>query len=248
MYNPFSLQGKTVLITGASSGIGKATAIECSKLGAKVIILGRNEERLQQTFDLLETPDCEKFILDLTDESAVKETVSLLPALDGVVNCAGIPSTVLCQFATPDKMKHLFDVNFFAPFEFSRQLLKKKLIRKNASIVFMSSIDGPLTVHMANSMYASSKSAVATMARGLAIELAPKGIRVNYVMPGQTETPLIHNESITQEQLDADKKLYPLGRYGDPREIALGIVYLLSDASSFTTGAGLTIDGGFTIL
>ena len=141
----------------------------------------------------------------------------------------------------------MFDVNFFAPVELTRLLLKKKKINKGGSIVFLSSIDGTLNAHIGNSTYSATKGAIASIARGMAVELASKGIRVNCVIPGMTETPLIHSDSITQEQLDKDKKLYPLGRYGRPEEIAYGIIYLLSDASSFTTGAGLVIDGGFTL-
>ena len=248
MYNPFSLEGKTILVTGASSGIGRATAIECSKMGATIIALGRNKERLQETFSQLETPDSKKYSLDLTNETAVCSLIEELPKLDGLVNAAGIASTTLFQFATPEKMHHIFDVNFFAPVEFTRLLLKKKLIKKGGSIVFFSSVDGPINVHIGNSTYSATKSAVAAVSRGMAVELASKGIRVNYLMPGQTETPLIHGASITQEQLEEDKKSYPLGRYGKPEEVAYGAIYFLSDASSFTTGAGLVIDGGFTVL
>lgn len=248
MYNPFSLEGKTILITGASSGIGKATAIECSKMGATIIALGRNRERLQETFNQLESVECQQFALDLTDLEEVRAMIDKLPKLDGVVNAAGIASTTLFQFATPEKIRGIFDVNFFAPVEFTRLLLKKKLINKGGSIVFFSSVDGPLNVHIGNSTYSATKSALASVARGMAVELAAKGIRVNYLMPGQTETPLIHGESITQEQLEHDMKSYPMGRYGRPEEIAYGAIYFLSDASSFTTGAGLVIDGGFTII
>ena len=248
MINPFSLEGKTILVTGASSGIGKATAIECSKMGASVIALGRNRGRLQETFAQLESANNMQFAMDLTNESEVAELLEELPKIDGLVNAAGIASTTLFQFATPDKIRGIFDVNFFAPVEFSRLLLKKKLIKKGGSIVFFSSVDGPINVHIGNSTYSATKSALASVARGMAVELAAKGIRVNYLMPGQTETPLIHGESITQEQLEEDKKNYPMGRYGRPEEIAYGAIYFLSDASTFTTGAGLVIDGGFTII
>jgi NAD(P)-dependent dehydrogenase (short-subunit alcohol dehydrogenase family) len=248
MYNPFSLDGKIILVTGASSGIGKSTAIECSKLGATVIALGRNTERLQETYDKLETKDSLQFSVDLTQEDDVKCLLEKLPKLDGVVNAAGIASTTLFQFATPEKIRNIFEVNFFAPVEFTRLLLKKKLIRKGGSIVFFSSVDGPVNVHIGNSTYSATKSAIASIARGMAVELASKGIRVNYLMPGQTETPLIHGESITQEQLEQDMKSYPMGRYARPEEIAYGAIYFLSDASTFTTGTGLVIDGGFTVL
>lgn len=245
--NPFSLTGKTILVTGASSGIGRATAIECSRLGAEVIMTGRNEQRLQEAFQQLATEGGQYYVAELTDEKAVGELVEKLPAVDGLVNAAGIASTILFQYAKPERIRSMFDVNFFAPVELTRLLLKKKKINKGGSIVFLSSIDGTLNAHIGNSTYSATKGAIASVARGMAVELASKGIRVNCVMPGMTETPLIHSDSITQEQLDKDKKLYPLGRYGRPEEIAYGIIYLLSDASSFTTGAGLVIDGGFTL-
>lgn len=248
MYNPFYLEGKTILVTGASSGIGRATAIECSKMGATIIALGRNKDRLQDTFNQLESSNCKQFAVDLTDEEGIKAVLNDIPKLDGIVNAAGIASTTLFQFATPDKIRSIFDVNFFAPVEFTRLLIKKKLVNKGGSIVFISSIDGPINVHVGNSTYSATKSALASIARGMAVELAAKGIRVNYLMPGQTETPLIHGESITQEQLEQDMKSYPLGRYGRPEEVAYGAIYFLSDASTFTTGTGLVIDGGFTVL
>lgn len=248
MSNPFSLEGKTILVTGASSGIGKSTAIECSKLGAKVIALGRNEERLKGTMSMMESEGCLSFIADLTNSEDIDKVIASLPKLDGVVNAAGIASTILFQFATPEKMRNMFETNFFAPVEFTRLLLKKKLVNKGGSIVFFSSVDGPINAHIGNSTYCATKGAIASIAKGMAVELAPKGIRVNYLMPGQTETPLIHGESITQEQLESDKRNYPLGRYGRPEEVAYGAIYFLSDASSFTTGAGLVIDGGFTLL
>lgn len=248
MNNPFSLEGKTILVTGASSGIGKATAIECSKLGARVIALGRNEDRLKETMSQMESEGCLSYSVDLTKSEDVDTVIASLPKLDGVVNAAGIASTILFQFATPEKMRNMFETNFFAPVEFTRLLLKKKLVNKGGSIVFFSSVDGPINAHVGNSTYCATKGAIASIAKGMAVELASKGIRVNYLMPGQTETPLIHGESITQEQLELDKKNYPLGRYGRPEEVAYGAIYFLSDASSFTTGAGLVIDGGFTLL
>jgi len=250
-YNPYSLQGKTILVTGASSGIGRATAIECSKLGACVIALGRNEQRLEDLRNILSTEyDVAHQVLqiELTNQQQVEDLVAELPVIDGLVNCAGIGSTWLFQSLTRDKLNQIFDVNFFSPVELSRLILKKKKISRGGSIVFISSIDGPINTHIANSSYGATKAALAAIARGMAVELASKQIRVNYVMPGQTETPLIHNDSITEEQLAVDMAKYPLKRYGRPEEIAFGVIYFLSDASTFTTGAGLVIDGGFTLI
>jgi NAD(P)-dependent dehydrogenase (short-subunit alcohol dehydrogenase family) len=246
-YNPFSLSGKTVLVTGASSGIGRATAVECAKLGATVVALGRDEARLQalkaEAGENIQTAS-----LELTDTEEVTAFVKTLPALDGLVNAAGISTTDMFIALKPTKMQKVFDVNFFAPVEFTRLLFTNKKINRGASIVFLSSIDGPINSHLANSSYSATKSALAAIAKGMAVEFASKQIRVNYLMPGQTETPLIHSKYITDEQLELDKQRFPLKRYAKPEEIAYGAIYFLSDASAFTTGAGLVIDGGFTLL
>lgn len=250
MYNPFSLEGKKVLVTGASSGIGKSIAIECSKLGAHLTIVGRNQERLNETFISLDGDknNHNQLLLELTDYERLESSIKELPVFDGVVNCAGIGTTNLFQFLTREKMQHVFDVNFFSPVELTRLLIKRKKIAKNGSVVFLSSIDGPINSHIGNSSYSATKAALAAMAKGMAVELAPKNIRVNYLMPGQTETPLIHNEFITEDQLALDMEKYPMKRYGRPEEIAYAAIYFLSDVSTFTTGAGLVIDGGFTLI
>lgn len=247
-YNPYSLEGKTILVTGASSGIGKATAIECSKLGARVIITGRDEARLQQTLSSLEGEGHVVITADLGEDDGIRFLVERVPVLNGIVHAAGISDTVLFQFLKKERLENIFNINFFAPVVLSQLLLKKKLLQKGGSIVFLSSIDGPITAHIGNSMYSATKGALSAMMRNMSIELASKGIRVNAVLPGMTETPLIHNDDITQEQLNKDMELYPLKRYADPREIAWAIIYLLSDASTFTIGASLVVDGGFTVL
>ena len=247
-YNPYSLEGKTILVTGASSGIGKATAIECSKLGARVVITGRDEARLQQTLSSLEGEGHVVITADLGEDDGIRFLVERVPVLTGLVHAAGISDTVLFQFLKKERLENIFNINFFAPVVLSQLLLKKKLLQKGGSIVFLSSIDGPVTAHIGNSMYSATKGALSAMMQNMSIELASKGIRVNAVLPGMTETPLIHNDDITQEQLNKDMELYPLKRYAYPREIAWAIIYLLSDASTFTIGASLVVDGGFTIL
>ena len=247
-YNPYSLEGKTILVTGASSGIGKATAFECSKLGARVVITGRDEARLQQTLSSLEGEGHVVITADLGEDDGIRFLVERVPVLNGIVHAAGISDTVLFQFLKKERLENIFNINFFAPVVLSQLLLKKKLLQKGGSIVFLSSIDGPVTAHIGNSMYSATKGALSAMMQNMSIELASKGIRVNAVLPGMTETPLIHNDDITQEQLNKDMGLYPLKRYADPREIAWAIIYLLSDASTFTIGASLVVDGGFTIL
>lgn len=246
-YNPFSLVGKTILVTGASSGIGQATAIECSKLGATVVITGRNQERLQETFAQLEGDGHLQFAGELTDEADVNALVDACPALDGLVLCAGLGMTLPLNFATREKFNSVFDVNFFAPMELMRLCLKKKRLIKGASVVFVSSVGGTRIFNIGNGIYGASKAALESTMKFYAKELAPKKIRSNAVLPGMVETPLIKGGSITEEQFKADMALYPLGRYGQPHEVAHAIIYLLSDAAAWITGHSLVIDGGCTI-
>lgn len=247
MYNPYSLEGKTILVTGASSGIGKATAIECSKLGAKVIIVGRNEERLDDTFNKLEGLDHCKFIIDLRNSDLLKTFVAELSNIDGIVHSAGLTKNIPFQFASKDNFDEVFDVNFFSPAELSRLLIKSKKLNKASSIVFISSISGVLCSAPASSIYSSSKGAVNGLIKGMALDLTSKGIRVNSVNPGVVETNIFDEGVITEEQLEENKKLYPLKRFGKPEEIAFAVIYLLSDASSWVTGTNIVIDGGFTL-
>ncbi|OUP13567.1 3-oxoacyl-ACP reductase [Parabacteroides distasonis] len=247
-YNPYSLEGKTILVTGASSGIGKATAIECSKLGARVVITGRDMSRLEETFSLLEGREHSLLKADLSSEDGIRSLVKDIPEIDGLVNAAGMVKTIPFPFITKRDIEEVFDINFYAPTLLSKYLIKAKRMSKGASIVFLSSIDGPVTAHHANSIYAASKGAVSAMAKSMAMDLVSKKIRVNCVLPGMTETPLIHGEAFTDDDLEKDKSQYPLKRYGRPEEIAWAIIYFLSDASGFTTGASLVVDGGFTVL
>ncbi|OJV87447.1 MAG: 3-oxoacyl-ACP reductase [Bacteroidia bacterium 44-10] len=249
MYNPFSLQDKTILVTGASSGIGKAIAIESSKMGARVIISGRNEERLKETFSLLEGDNNEYLIADLSIQEELKELYKGVPDLDGLVNCAGVVKTLPFTFATRESFEDVLDVNFFAPAELTRLLVKSKKIKKGGSIVFISSITGVFCSIVAQSVYASSKGAINGLVKGIALDLAPKGIRVNSVNPGMVETEILQESVVTEEQLNEDRKRYPLGgRYGKPEEVAYATIYLLSDASTWTTGSNILIDGGYTLL
>ena len=246
-YNPFSLEGKTILVTGASSGIGQATAIECSKMGAKLVITGRNAERLQETFNQLEGEGHRQIIAELTNGEDVKRLVGECSELNGLVLCAGKAMTLPFPFGTRDKYDGIFNVNLFAPVELLRLLTKKKSFAKDSSVVFVSSIGGVHSIVIGHSIYGASKAAVNATMKYCAKELAGKKIRVNSVNPGMVETPLIHRGTISSEQLAADAERYPLKRYGQPLDIAHGIIYLLSDASSWVTGHSLVIDGGVTI-
>lgn len=246
-YNPFSLSDKTVLVTGASSGIGRETAIQCSKLGAKVIITARNEDRLKETLSQMNGNNHEVVLADLTDSNQMDNLVAQVHDLDGIVLCAGRAMTSPFAFNTREKYDEVFNVNYFAPVELLRLLLKKKKLNKNASVVFVSSIGGVFGYSLGNSIYGATKASIHSTMKFCAKELAPKGIRVNSVNPGMVNTPLIGGGSISEEQYKADMERYPLKRYGEPEDIAYGIIYLLSNASSWVTGHALVIDGGITI-
>jgi NAD(P)-dependent dehydrogenase (short-subunit alcohol dehydrogenase family) len=248
MYNPFSLENKTILVTGASSGIGKAIAIECSKMGAKVIISGRNEQRLNETLLQMNGTEHSVIVADLSDESDRKNLIEQLSALDGLVNCAGLTKTLPFQFMNADALESVMSVNFTAPALITASLIKKKKLTKGSSIVFISSISGVFVGGSpAGSIYSASKGAVNGMARNMAIDLADKNIRVNCVNPGMIDTAIFDEGVITAEQLEEDKKRYPLKRYGKPEEVAYAVIYLLSDASQWVTGSNLLIDGGYTL-
>ena len=248
-YNPFTLEGKTILVTGASSGIGRAAAIECSKAGAKVIITARNEERLKETHDQLADADNQPawIVADMQKDEDIQSLVEQLPVLDGVVCNAGISINVPIAFIDREKIQHVLDVNTVAPILLTRQLVKKKKVAKGGSIVFTSSVSGNNTVTVAHEMYSASKTAITGFMRNAALDLAVKGIRCNAVHPGMINTPMVHSGKYSEEQLQKDMDNYPLHRFGEPEEVAYAMIYLLSDASAWVTGHSLVIDGGLTL-
>lgn len=241
-YNPFSLENKTILVTGASSGIGRATAIECSKLGSHVVITGRNEERLAETFSLLEGKGHKQIVADLCKQEDIDKLVAETPTLDGLVNNAGQNSLVTINYIGQADLDQVFQINVFAPIVLTKGLLKKKKIQKGGSIVFSSSISASLSTP-ANGIYASSKAAIDSFMRTCAVELGGRGIRANAVLPGTIETSLGIG-ALPEEMIAKDKERYVLRRYGKPEEIAHAIIYLLSDAAAWVTGTSLVIDGG----
>ena len=243
IFNPFTLKGKTILVTGASSGIGRGIAIACSKMGASVIINGRNEQRLAETLREMRGEENFSLIADLSQIDAVAIMVRQLPKLDGVVHCAGIGQRILCKQLQESDLDNMMDVNFKAPVMFQTELLRQKKINKGASIVFIASIayDSPT---IGNAMYCASKGAVISYANCLALELAPRLIRVNCILPAMIWTDLIYKGGITEEELKEDEKKYPLKRYGKPEDVANLSVYLLSDASAWMTGSSIQKNGG----
>ncbi len=247
MYNPFSLEGKTILVTGASSGIGRATAIECSKMGAKLVITARNEERLRETLAQLEGTGHQMIVADLTDEEQLTHLIEQAPVLDGLVNNAGMVITQLVTSIKREKLQQIINTNTVAPILLTQHLLKAKKINKGGSIIFTNSVSGNSVGVIGNSLYSVSKGAIHGFVINAALELAIKNIRVNEVQPGMIETHILDAGTISAEDMEIDRQKYPMLRYGRPEEVAHAMIYYLSDASSFCTGSSLVLDGGFTI-
>lgn len=249
-YNPYSLKGKTILVTGASSGIGRTTAIECSKMGATVIITARNVERLQETFDVLDQSfeqNHQQVIADLSTEEAVYRLADNMSDLDGVSLNAGIVKTLPIKFINGEELNEVLNVNMTCPVLLAQRLVKKKKLHRGSSVVFTSSIGGVMISTMGNTMYGISKGGLNAFMKGLALEMASNGIRSNSVNPGFVATNILSAGIISDEQLKDNMAKYPLGRFGKPEDIAHAIIYLLSDASSWVTGHTLVVDGGMIL-
>lgn len=242
-FNPFTLSGKTILVTGASSGIGRGIAVACSKMGATVVLNGRNVDKLNETLSRMEGENHLVSACDLKDVDAVKVMVANLPGLDGVVHCAGIAQRVLAKQVSEEDVDHIMDINFKAPVLLQSLLLQKKKINKKASVVFIASISSD-TPNIGNSLYSATKGALISYANCLMVELAPRLIRVNCNSPAMVWTDLIYDDMLTEEQLKEDEKRYPMKRYGTPEDIANLAIYMLSDASTWMTGTNVRITGG----
>lgn len=241
--NPFSLKGKTILVTGASSGIGRGIAVSCSRMGATIIVAGRNEKRLDETLSLMDKGMHTKMVCDLTIQNDLIVSVSALPNLDGIVHCAGIGQRIPSKQLQEENVDDVMSANFKAPVLLQTELLKQKKVNKAASIVFIASI-ASWSPSIGNSIYSASKGAIVSYAKCLSLELAPRQIRVNCISPAMVWTNLIIADGLDEEQLKEDEKKYPLKRYGTPEDIANLAVYMLSDASSWMTGSNVKISGG----
>ncbi len=246
MNNPFSLENKKILITGASSGIGKETAIQCAKMGATIIALGRNKPRLENTLKSLSGEGHSMFSLDLNDSDAVTNFVAEIENIDGIVNSAGVIDTQLFNFLKEDSFQQLLNTNLVAPIMLIQKLVKNKKINKGGSIVFISSIGGPKITSLGLSSYAASKGAINAIAKTMALELSSKQIRVNCIMPGMVRTELLDETAFSAEDFQKDEEKYPFG-YGKSQDVAFAAIYLLSEGSKWVTGTNLKLDGGFTL-
>lgn len=240
---PFILEGKTVLVSGASSGIGRATALACAEAGAKVVITGRSAERLNKTFKQLPGEGHIQITADLSDRADIIKIAEEVPSLTGVVNCAGINKRALLKIVKEDDIDNIMDINFKSQVLLQQALLKKKKVAKGASIVFVAS-RAPFAPAVGNGIYAASKGALIAYAKVLGLELADRGIRVNCINPAVVWTELTKAEESAGIDYSEIERNYPLKRFGQPEDVANLAVYLLSDASSWMTGSSIDITGG----
>lgn len=249
MNNPFSLTGKTVLVTGASSGIGRGIAVACAQMGARVVLSGRNKDRLYETLYLMEegmnNGNRENHIVipaDLTISMERRALVAEIPDIDGLVQCAGVGSRIPCKMIGEEDLREIIQPNTEAPILLQSELLQAKKIRPSASIVYIASAAATMP-SVCNAVYSASKAAIIAYAKCLAQELAPRQIRVNCISPTMvwTELALV---GATEEQLHKAELNYPLKRYGQPKDIAYLAVYMLSDTATWMTGSNVEITGG----
>lgn len=245
MNNPFSVEGKTILVTGASSGIGAEVAVGLAQLKANLVITGRNEERLSNIYNRLSGSNHSKIIADLNRMEDIDKLISELPVLDGVVFCAGIVKTMPVKNITDAAIDQIFETNIISNIRLCKRILREKKIAKSGSVVFISSVS-TFNVKIGNSLYSATKGAMNSFSKAMALEVASQKIRVNCIQPGFIKTALLNSGMITDEQLDAYVSKHPLG-LGSPDDVANMCVYLLSDASKWVTGSILTIDGGLTL-
>lgn len=247
-YCPYSLDGKTILVTGGAGGIGSEVARVCSKLGARIVLTDIREDALKTalaSLTIVGTGEHLAIKADLTNAAELNSLVDEIPDIDGFVCNAGVMKLVLTQFITEEELTRIQSINLNAPILLTKTLLKKKKICKGGSIVFTASAAGVYRVSIGNAIYATTKCGIDAFMRTVALEYGPKGIRCNSVNPGMVETALVGG--FTEEQKEKEMQNYPLRRFAKPEDIALGIAFLLSEASSFVTGTALKIDGGMTL-
>lgn len=250
MGTPFSLANKIIIITGASSGIGRTCAVVCCKMGATVVLVGRNQAELEKTFALLDGANHLLYAADITNytliESLINEVVLKLGRISGFIHAAGIQLTLPLKNTKVSDYEKIFSINVFAGFEFVRLLSLKKNCGNGASFILMSSVLGSLG-KVGAVAYCASKSALLSGAKALALELANKSIRVNCVSPGVVMTDMVEAlfESVSEESQNEIIASHPLG-LGQPADVANACVYLLSDAARWVTGSNLIVDGGYT--
>lgn len=244
--NPMQLTNKKILITGASSGIGRATAIALSQLGAVIYITGRDKIKLQQTFDQLEGGFHQQLVADLTLQEDLNGLTSLVPVLDGLVHCAGLARPLPVKFIEEKHINEMYAINYTVPVKLTAKLLREKKIGAGGSIVFMSSISSKFG-HIGGALYCGAKAGLDAFSKVLALECAAQKIRANTINAAMVKTELFEKAelAVSKEAMALHEKKYPLG-FGEASDIANTIIFLLSDASKWITGTNLIVDGGLT--
>ena len=253
MYNPYSLEGKTILVTGASSGIGRVTAIECSRLGASVVVTARNEERLNSVFAELDNSFEQQHkivIADLDSDEGLKTLIDQVGEIDGLSSNVGIAlGNAPIKFINDESIEKMWQVNTFSHVKLIRDLFKKKKLKKGASVVITASVGGVTAFNVGNSIYGMAKASLNSFMKFCAVDFASRGIRCNSICPGMIETPMNDgNGALSEEDYKKDMEHYLLKRYGKPEEVAWTTAFLLSDASSFITGVSMLVDGGLSVV
>lgn len=250
MENPFSLIGKTILVTGASSGIGRGIAIQCSKMGAAIVATGRNEAKLNETLKMLEGDGHKVIAADLSKQVHIDRLVAECPVLNGYVHSAGVLKLCTTKSVNRQILEESIETNAIAPIMLTNGLLRKKKLKAPASMIFISSLSGVFIGGTGEISYSATKGALSGYMKTAALELAPRSIRVNTICPALVPTDLSrqYHEIVPEEILKAEiPAKYPLGRMGTTDDVANAAIYLLSDASSWITGINLVLDGGLTL-
>ncbi len=247
----FSLSNKTILITGASSGIGRSCAVQCSKMGASLLLMGRNVDELNRTVSELQPgTKVEMIVADFSKmidlELLIAEKILTIGKIAGFIHCAGVEKTLPLKKQTSEVFQSIFDINVFAGFELAKIISLKKYKAEKASFVFIASVAG-MVGESGKTIYSASKGAVISGARSMSMELARSDIRVNSISPAMVKTPILEKmfDGIGEEATQNIIKKHPLG-IGEPEDVANACVFLLSDAAKWITGTNLVVDGGYT--
>ena len=245
-FNPFSLAGRTVLVTGASSGIGRQTAISCAAMGARLVVTGRDPARLGETCAALQGEGHRSIAADMAEPDGLARVAEEAGVIDGLVNCAGITAMAPFRMTSEKHIRRIHGINFDAPILLTQKLLAAKRIANGASLVYVTST----TAHIgtfATGIYAASKGALIPALRALALEVGAKQkIRANCISPGYVQTPMLDALNAGTASIEANYDLAPLG-LGQPEDVANAAVFLLSDASRWITRSTLMVDGGLTV-
>ena len=247
----FSLSNKTILITGASSGIGRSCAVQCSKMGASLLLMGRNVDELNRIVSELQPgTKVEMIVADFSKmvdlELVIAEKILTIGKIAGFIHCAGVEKTLPLKKQTSEVFQSIFDINVFAGFELAKIISLKKYKAEKASFVFIASVAG-MVGESGKTIYSASKGAVISGARSMSMELARSDIRVNSISPAMVKTPILEKmfDGIGEEATQNIIKKHPLG-IGEPEDVANACVFLLSDAAKWITGTNLVVDGGYT--